>query len=300
VTVGAHAVAHADAPPSANAAELLDADGTSLMQQHRYAEACPKLAQSDHLQPGTGVIMRLALCYEQSGKTASAWSTYREAAGRARRSNDDSLAQLATKHASALEPRLAKVTLRLSSGASPAQVEVRCDGVLLDGSVLGTPIPMDPGAHTVETSATGRQPFRKTFVVTQGDAPATVAIDIGPGHGTSPPSNPSTDEGGSSRSTQRTLALVAGGVGLAGVVVGSILGVAAISNWNQARSECTNGTTGCSPDALGREQTVRTDALWSTIAFSVGGAGLVGGALLWWTAPSVDAHRIGLALGGRF
>src|SRR5262249_42944188 len=77
--------ARAGSPPQAGAAELLDSQATSLMQEHRYAEACPKLAESDRIQPGTGVLLRLALCYELSGRTASAWAAFREAAGRARR-----------------------------------------------------------------------------------------------------------------------------------------------------------------------------------------------------------------------
>src|SRR5277367_4482658 len=93
----------AEPPPEAGAAEMLDAQGTSLMQDHRYIDACPRFAESDRLRPGTGVLLRLALCYELSSKTASAWSTFREAAGRARRAGDASLAELATKHAERLE-----------------------------------------------------------------------------------------------------------------------------------------------------------------------------------------------------
>jgi hypothetical protein len=59
---------------------------------------------------------------------------------------------------------------------------------------------------------------------------------------------------------------------------------------------------------------VKSDALWSTVGFIVGAAGLAGGALLWWTAPSraptesarfvvapvVDSRKFALDLTGRF
>jgi hypothetical protein len=101
---------------------------------------------------------------------------------------------------------------------------------------------------------------------------------------------------------------------VAGVAVGSIFGLMAMSNWNRARSECSSGLSGCSADALSLESVVRSDALWSTIGFSVGAVGLAAGALLWWTAPSAspaesarvvlapaaDGHQFALDLAGRF
>ncbi len=114
---------------------------------------------------------------------------------------------------------------------------------------------------------------------------------------------------------QRTTALVVGGVGIAGVALGTVFGLTAISNWNRARSECTSGVSGCSQDALDLQPIVKSDATWSTVGFVVGAAGLLGAALLWWTAPKQDAgagharptlrpmlgtNRFGLELGGGF
>jgi hypothetical protein len=87
-----------------------------------------------------------------------------------------------------------------------------------------------------------------------------------------------------------------------------------MSNWNRARSECTSGTSGCSQDALNLQPAANEDALWSTVGFVGGAAGLVGGALLWATAPGakgpghvacavapvVGGDRVGLEMVGRF
>lgn len=294
LALGASPLARADAPPAASAAELLDAEGTALMQAHRYTEACPKLAQSDRLEPGTGVVLRLGLCYQLSGKTASAWTAYREAAGRARRSGDDALGQLASKRAAALEPRLAKVTIRLASGDDADHVDVSCDGVRLDRSALGAEIPMDAGPHTLRASKPGRRAFAKSFVVADGDPPATIAIDLGaapsvapsPSRQVGPDTGDERADGGRPGQRQRAYALVVGGVGLAGIAVGTIFGLSAMSNWNRALSECTSGTSGCNSDALNRQSTVNGEALWSTVGFTVGAMGIVGAALLWWTAPT--------------
>jgi hypothetical protein len=306
-------VAWAGPAPERNAAELLDAQATSLMQEHRYAEACPKLAESDRLEPGTGVLLRLALCYELSGKTASAWSAFREAAARAQRAGDESLRQLATKRAVALEPQVTKMIIHAAPGTENEQVDVRCDGAPLDRAALGAEIPLDPGLHTVQAALPGRKTFVRTFTVAARDALLTIAIDLPlESTGAVTPSAAPPPNAESTGAVQREAGLIVGGVGLAGVVAGSIFGLIAMSNWNRARSECTNGTSGCSQDALNLQPAANEDALWSTVGFIGGAAGLVGGVLLWATAPKGTGHvactvapvvggdRVGVEMMGRF
>jgi hypothetical protein len=306
-------VAQASPAPQRTAAEMLDAEGTSLMQAHRYAEACPKLAESERLEPGTGVLLRLGLCYEELGRTASAWSVFRDAAARAQRSGDESVRQLATKRADVLEPRVPKVIFRAAPGTEHEPVEVRCDGAPLDRAAIGAEIPLDPGTHTVQATLPGRRTFRTTFTLAPQTAVLTIAIEL-PVDAVG-----SSDSGGAARappsdSVQRNAGLVVGGVGVAGIVVGSIFGAVALSNWNRAKSECTSGTSGCSQDALSLQPVVQEDALWSTVAFVAGAMGLVGGVLLWGTAPKpgtaanrgctigpvMGGNRLGLEIEGRF
>src|SRR5262245_36723730 len=68
-----------DAGDKRPAAQALFDQGRALVTLGRFAEACPKLAESLRLDPGIGTMLWLADCYENVGRSASAWATFREA-----------------------------------------------------------------------------------------------------------------------------------------------------------------------------------------------------------------------------
>lgn len=143
--------AQADGPR----ADALFKEGRALFDAKRYDEACPKLAESQRLEPGAGTMLALALCHEQQGKTATAWRELREAARLGRSVGRSDLAAAAQKRADAMEPRLSRLVVRMPEAADG--YEVRCDEEKLDGEALGKPFAVDPGEHKVEVSASGKK-----------------------------------------------------------------------------------------------------------------------------------------------
>src|SRR5271166_5257799 len=65
------------------AAQAIFDEGKRLMDAGQFAQACPKFADSEKLDPGVGTLLNLGVCYEKNGQTASAWATYKEAASAA-------------------------------------------------------------------------------------------------------------------------------------------------------------------------------------------------------------------------
>ena len=117
-------------------------------------------------------------------------------------------------------------------------------------------------------------------------APGTSVVTTAPPLPTTPTTTPApTETHRSSWSTQKTLALLSGGVGLVGIGTGAGFGALAMSKWSDAKNQCGTGCAADSP-AQATKDDAKTAAVVSTISFVVGAAGIAGAVVLWVTAPS--------------
>ncbi len=310
------------------AAEALFKQARQLMAEGKYAEACPKLAESQRLDPGTGTLLNLATCYEKNGQIASAWAAYKSAATAAQNANELDRARLARTRAAALESKLPTLTIVVPAAADRPDLAVTRDGEPVGRPAWGTPIPVDPGAHAVQASAPGRKtweghaqvdgPGAKTSIEVpaleaEATSPSGAAVPAGSTGSTAAPAQtgaPEAPAASSPGSTQRTIGLILGGVGIVGVGVGAAFGFVAKSDKDGAGGNCNQGV--CNQQGLSSLDSAHTAATVSTIAFAAGGAALVGGALLYFLAPhassgtglvvspSAGAHTAGLELRARF
>jgi hypothetical protein len=303
------------------AAEALFAEAKSLVAQKRYAEACPKFAESNRLDRGAGTLIHLADCYENNKQTASAWATYKEAASAAQAIDRKPWETLANKRAAALEPRLARITVLVPAPVS--KIEVARDGEKLTEASWGVALPADVGAHTVEGTAPGFKPFtltvavakdgeRKEVVVPRLEAlPAAVvaapAAPEAPAPGRAPADDASVSRGGG----QRSLGLLAAGVGIAGLAVGAVTGVLAMGKNDDGKALCPTAGACGSREGVDAIASAKSLGAVATIGFGAGGALLVSGAVLYLTAPAsrtpplrvvpaLGAQQAGVSLGGAF
>lgn len=161
-------VAHADKPRrDPAAAEALFTAGREAMARGLVAEACKKFAESYALDEALGALLNLAACHEKLGKTASAWTEYREAAALATRMDDKKRRKLADERAAALEPELAYLVIEVKTGTDGLRVTRA--GVPLGEASYGAPLPVDPGSVEVVAEAPDRAPFRKVLHVGPGE-----------------------------------------------------------------------------------------------------------------------------------
>lgn len=156
VSLGLARVAHAQEAPTpeaqAMAAALFD-QGRALMEEEKYAEACPRLAESQRLDPGGGTLLNLAECRRREGKTATAHALFGEALAAARRDRRDDRIEICKAALAELAPKLANVRLVVPPRARVPGLVVRLAGVAVPEVAYGTPLAVDPGDVPLEVSA---------------------------------------------------------------------------------------------------------------------------------------------------
>ncbi|HEY2514536.1 MAG TPA: hypothetical protein VGI39_26915 [Polyangiaceae bacterium] len=295
------------------AVESLFAEGKKLMTEGKVSEACPKFLASFTLEARVGTLLNLAACYEKNGQVASAWGRFVEARTLATRNNQPERATYAAQHAAALEPRRSMLTIVVPN--VPGALVVKRDGIVIDPAVYGIGVPVDGGVHAIEASAPGKVPLKATVTVAPegdkksyslpalADAPVASATAV-------PAPAPSAAAGREATTTNAaappeshgmpTAGIVGLGLAGAGVIAAGIgigFGVEALSknNDSNANGNCTGNL--CNQTGFDTRSSARTAGDLSTVLIGVGAAAVVGGGILWLTAPKGRSNHVGVGVG---
>lgn len=292
------------------AATALFKEGKRLMERKEIAPACRKFEESQRLDPGGGTLLNLAVCHEAEGKTATAWSELAEALSLARRDGREERIQLAEERIKALEPRLMKLTVVVPPTSELAGLEVRRDRSVLGRAAWGAPIPIDPGEHVIEASAPGRHPFSQTLTISAAGETRTITVPLLEAAEPPPPLPPPTAAASSSAPPppppppppvapprSNTFAYTLLGVSGAGVMIGSLFGLRAISQKNV--SDKTWTPTSCDSSCSDASSSAAHAADAATVAFVIGlGAGVAGAYLLLSRSDTTVAPIVGPGAAG--
>jgi tetratricopeptide (TPR) repeat protein len=272
--------------PDAEAVTFFD-EGRRLMGESKYREAIPKFEESLRHARTVGALLNLGRCYEEAGRMASAWATFR-AAGALARELHDAREEAANRFASAARPKVSTLVLdtRAIDGISGAQV--KRDGVVLGPAARAEAAPVDPGEHVVEVTAPGKITWIGRTDVAPGGARTLLrvaALEDAPTPAGEAVAESSSQ--GSASSSQRTLGFVALGTGGVGLALGAASGLFALSKHHEAVAACPTYPDHCdssgSADAPNRAS--QTWATVSTVAFLAGGVAIATGLTLVLTAP---------------
>lgn len=275
------------------AAQALFEQGKALVEAKNFKAACPKLADSQRLDPGIGTSLWLADCLQNNGQTASAWAQFKEAAAAAAMQKDPR-EKVARQRAQDLEPKLSRLTVTIAT--TTKGVRVTRDGHEVGTSELGNALPVDPGSHEIVASATGFKTWRKSFdvpaqpvtisvAVPDLERDATAAPNADPSTGASSPSPGKPPEADTYGSGQRIFGLVVAGVGVAGVGVGTFFAFDAKSTYDESNANGLCANNQCTREGLALRDDAEKKALIATVTMAVGAALIVGGAILFFTAP---------------
>ena len=240
-------------------AQDLVEEGRVLGQQGKWAEALERFRRAAGVSPKTTPQLAFYVGYAEArlGKLVAADVDLRRAVELARSAGNEQVARAAQAELPELEARTPALTITVDGTSAPVSLQI--DGGALGVAALGSPVPLDPGDHTVvvgfasgpvtrQVALVERQRASVTIDAPQGATPAVgapVPVESHPSSAVSPqaasPPAPATEKSGGSG--RKVLGLVVVGAGGAALVTGGIFYLLARS----ALSPVTNGCSGTSP-----------------------------------------------------
>jgi hypothetical protein len=293
------------------AAEELYRRGVADFHAGQYEIACRELKDSYRIDPLLGVLFTLATCEARAGRLATAAAHYDDFLQRLATLPPDKKAvqeerrQVAASQRASLTPDLSYLTISLSAQLLQKGATVRRDGTILVTASVGIELPIDPGPHVVTVQTPDGSTQEQRISVAKREHRTVVFEPLAPAP---VPDRPVVLE----RRAVSPWIYISAGVGVAGVGVGSVAGLLAVSEKGVVDAHCAGPA--CNAEGKAAADTARTEAWVSTVGFGVGIAGLATAMIIYFAGrPSSRASQpaqsgtpaIGLAwrsvtLGGSF
>jgi hypothetical protein len=272
VPLGARAQTDTPARPPQDIAraEARFHEGERLFDAKQIAEACAAFDESERLDPQLGTLLNLAFCEETLGKPASAWRAYSAGSVWGEQRGQHDRAAWAVARAFDVAKRLPLVLLVLPAEASERSYAIQIDGDVVPASAWFTPVPLDPGPHTLAVSAPGRGSQQIALNVAEGPGtqsvkvPSLAPLVARPAMTEAPQVTPSHGDG------RRVVAWVGLGLGVAALGLGTTYGILSLSKKSDASGHCAGSQ--CDAAGVADQDEANREAIVSSIAF---GAGLV-------------------------
>lgn len=293
-------------PSDTTIADSLFEQARELMKEKKWSEACPKLAESNRLDPKLGTLLNLAVCHQSAGKIATAHSEFRSLETLAGREGQAERAEFAKARVAELAAKLAHVVIAV---ASPGGVTVSLDGKAVTSATFGVPLALDPGPHEITASAAGQKPWSKTIEVPAEKADIRVEVPELEDAATAPPSPepvkpgparpepaqpeppPPTREGGTDLTW---LAWTGFAVGGAGLIAGAVTGGISLADSSEVLDQCDGDA--CPRSLEDDVSQAELLANVSNVAFAVGAVGVAVGIIALVVSTGDDTGEEGAQL----
>jgi len=284
------AQAQVQEPSSADraTARTLAQEGYVALRDKDYATAADRFTRALALVHAPTLLRDLARAQVGLGRLVDAHETYsliiRE--GVAADAPAPWLKALADAKAemAPITPRLPWMTITVTG---PAHPRVTIDGAPIAEASLGVKRPADPGRHEIRAMAQGYYTAKKTISLKEGES-VNIAFELED----APPDAAPKDEEETGKVSVATVvdpawrkpvtigALALGG---AGIVLGSVTGILAMTKHNQLATHCPNGK--CDDPYKGDIDNYYTLGTVSTIGFVAGGVFAGAGVVLLLVKP---------------
>jgi hypothetical protein len=190
------------------------------------------------------------------------------------------------------------------AGNALIDVKVTVDGAPFQDKIDGRSVPLNPGVHAFKFEAADGTKAEKQIIVAEGEHEKKIAVTLGNAAGPAvaaaagaKPGAPAAGTTGATstgaegaalneqKSPWKLVGLATAGVGVAGLAVGSVFGIVAMSKKNSA-SNCNAKAVCTTTDSFQAMKDAGSAASLSTVFFVAGGVLAAGGIAIWALAPS--------------
>lgn len=158
-------------------------EGRKAYEAGQFEAALAAFKASIDLLPSPNTRLYIGRCYRAIGKTASAYTTLKRAAGEAQdrltasgEKRYSATRDTANQEAAELEAKVPKLTVAVPSNM-PADFAVKVDGNDLPKAAWGIATETDPGDVVVEATGHRLMPFKQKVTLKEG---ATARVDVNP------------------------------------------------------------------------------------------------------------------------
>ena len=158
------------------AAEALFDEGKKLLSEGQLAPACEKLEQSQRIDPRSRHAPLPGRVFEKSGRTASAWATFREASSAARASGQADRARIGQDGLPARGPLGPPHHQGRQRERAIEGFQLKRRGESVPKGVSGVPVPVDPGEQLIEASAPGYRAVSPRIAIDKRPGAATECL----------------------------------------------------------------------------------------------------------------------------
>ena len=264
-------------------AQIAYEQGVEQFKAGNFAAACDFLADSYRLEPLPGVLFTWATCELRADRVASAaahYGAYIDAVGRLSavdRVAEEERRQVAERERARILPEIPYLTVTVAAEALHTST-VHRDGELVPAELLGVEVPVDPGEHVIDFETADGSHARQRVLLAKREHKTIVLGFAKPREVVQAPPVVDTPPIRSHRLVSPWV-YVTGGVGVAGVLTGSIAGLLALRDKRVVDAECIGAA--CSPRGKDAADAAHLEATVSTVGFGVGFAGLITSAILY-------------------
>ncbi len=254
-------------------ADRLFERGVHGMEVGDFASACPALSDSYRLDPLLGTLFTLAECERLARRSATALGHYEaflaqvKALRSVERRKHRDREKVAFQQRDAMAAIAPRVVLKLAPGAriDPARGRVELDGREVPLASLGASMRLDPGSHALLVTTQDGSVHRAISVVEREEKLVELALPSPPAAEARPRALPP--------SRVPIAVYIAGGLGVAGLAVGAVGGVLAITKKSDVDAGCDSRKR-CTPAGKQAADTLKTDAMLSNLGFAAGAVGI--------------------------